>query len=482
MPTFSTFMKLVRVVIIALFAFLFLLSFYSCKKETLLNNGGELRFSTDTLTFDTVFTEYASFTLAVKIFNPQNQKIIVSNVRLEKGQSSFFNLNVDGVAGNNVNNTEVAANDSFYVFATVKIDPTNENNPFLIEDRLIATLNGKEFSIPVLAYGQNAHYIKQEDMTTNTTWVNDKPYVILQSAGVDSNVTLTIDPGCRIYMNQDSRLFVWGNVIANGTKQDSIIFQGNRLDRAYFGYEGYPGEWGGLYFFPSSNNNFLKWVVIRNCGNTAFGTLPAAIQVTGEPSLTTQLTMENTVIENSIGYGVLSFTGNIKAQNCLVHTTGAQALAIFQGGNYSFDNCDFLNFGSDKVKHIDESNPTVAVLNYFDISQSQRIVSDVNANFTNCLIYGSLEDELFCNKADEAAYNANFTNCIIKAKEPIPGYVTVTDCKLNENPLFNDLAKWDYRLQEGSPAIDAGTNVFPISNDLDDKPLVTPFDIGCYQR
>lgn len=473
-------MKTVRVLIPLLIAAWWMVSMSSCKKETLLNTGGELRFSTDTLTFDTVFTQYASFTMEVKIFNPQNQKIKVSSVRLAKGDQSFFNLNVDGVAGKTVTDIDVAANDSFYVFATVKIDPTDENNPFIIEDSLIATLNGKEFLIPVYAYGQNAHYYTDSLIDQNTTWVNDKPYVILHGAGVAEDVTLTINPGCKIYMNQDARFFVWGNIIAEGRKQDSIIFQGDRLDRAYFGYEGYPGEWGGFYFFPSSTNNRMSWVIIRNCGNSTEGTLPAAIQVTGEPGAPTQLTMNNTIIENSIGYGLISFTGNIKAQNCLVHTTGAQALAILRGGTYSFDNCNFLNYGTNKVKHIDANNPTVAVLNYFDKSETEREISDLAAEFRNCILYGSLDDEVFCNKDGNAGYNVKFTNCILKAKNPVTD-AAIMNSKQNEDPMFKDLAKWDYRLQSGSPAIDAGTAIIPVTNDLDDNPWTTPFDIGCYQ-
>ena len=474
-------MKLLRVIIPSLIAAWWMLSMNSCKKESLLNSGGELRFSTDTLTFDTVFTQYASFTLGIKIFNPQNQRVKVSNVRMEKGNNSFFNLNVDGVAGKSVNDIDVAANDSFYVFATVNIDPTNENNPFIVEDRLIATLNGKEFSIPVFAYGQNVHYIVDSVINQNTTWVNDKPYVILHSAAVDAGATPTITAGCKKYMHQDSRLYVLGKLLASGTKQDSIIFQGDRLDRAYFGYEGYPGEWGGIYFDSSSTGNVLDWVVIRNGGNNAGGGLPFALEVYGQPGIGTQLTMNNTIIENSIGYGILSFTGNIKAQNCLVHTTGAQALAILQGGTYSFDNCNFLNYGTDKVKHIDANNPTVAVLNYFDVSQTQRYVSDVSANFRNCILFGSLEEEVFCNRDDNANYNVSFSNCILKAKEAFPAYVTLTNAKINDNPLFKDISKWDYHLAEGSPAIDEGISISPISNDLDDEPWSLPLDIGCYQ-
>ena len=49
-------------------------------------------------------------------------------------------------------------------------------------------------------------------------------------------------------MHANSNLYVLGTLKINGTKTDSVIFQGDRFDRAYFGYEGYPGEWGGIFF------------------------------------------------------------------------------------------------------------------------------------------------------------------------------------------------------------------------------------------
>jgi hypothetical protein len=454
----------------------------SCKKEQFLNNGGELRFSADTLNFDTVFTTMGSLTLAVKIFNPQNQKINISSVRLENGSNSFFHLNVNGIPGNNVTDQELAANDSIYVFATVKVDPNNDTIPFIVEDRLIATLNGKEYAIPLYAYGQNAYYLRDSVITQSDIWKTDKPYVILHSAAIDKNTTLTIPPGCRIYMHADSRLYVLGTLKAEGTKTDSIIFQGDRLDRGYFGNEGYPGEWGGIYFDSSSIGNTMDWCLLQNCGNNAGGGLPFAIEVFGKPGITQpQLTIKNTIIRNSIGYGILSFEGNIKAENCLVHDCGAQALAVLQGGTYTFTNCDFINYLPKKVAHATE--PTVAVLNYYPISDNQVIKGNLNIDLINCVVYGSLENELYCDKVDDnnISYNANFKNCLITNKDGLLAFVSQSANILNQDPLFEEAEKWNFRPKQGSPLINNGINVLTFNNDLDGMIRDIPFDIGCYE-
>lgn len=462
---------------------LFLLGSAACKKEQYLTSGGELKFSRDTIDFDTVFTQYASFTISVKLFNPQNQKVNISSIRLANGNASFFHLNINGEAGNEANNVELAANDSLYIFATVKVDPTNEDNPFIITDNLVATLNGRDFSIPLFAYGQNAHYITDSIISQNSAWLTDKPYVILHSALVGAGATLTLPPGCRVYMHSDSRLYVQGKLIANGTKQDSIIFQGDRLDRDYFGNEGYPGEWGGIYFDSSSTGSQMSWVVIKNCGNNSGGGLPFAIEVYGKPGISNQLTMSNTIIENSIGYGLLSFNGNVKAENSLIHLCGAQALALFQGGNYQFNNCDFIIYNPPKLAHND--NPTVAVLNYFAISETQYIAADMNVDFKNCVVYGSLQNELYCDKVNDANYQAIFTNCFVKSNDALPAYVTITNSQIVNSALpgFVAVAKQNYRLEAGSSLVDGGVFISSLPNDLDDKPRQQggAIDIGCYE-
>jgi hypothetical protein len=457
----------------------------SCKKQEMLSSGGSIHFSTDTLSFDTVFTSLGSAILGVKIFNDQDQVIKLSSVRLGGGDTSFFHLNVDGFSGFG-KDIEIPGRDSIYVFATVKIDPTNENNPFIVEDKLVATLNGQDFSIPVIAYGQNAHYIRDSILSPHQVWGTDKPYVIMGGALVDEGDSLTISPGCRIYMHQNARLFVAGRLHAVGTKMDSIVFQGDRLDRAYFGYEGYPGEWGGIYFSSYSTGSKMVHVTLKNGGNSAQGAAPALIQLAPDSvaDAVPQLTLEKCTIENSIGYGILAFNGSMQATNCLIDACGASTVALVQGGNYHFDNCTIATYGSNKISHND--NPSVILLNFFFYSQTQYYSGDLNAVLRNCTIQGSLDNELLATTQSGATAAVALDHCLIKGESSkIETWVQQNSVRYSLSdgtldPMFTDVTKYNYRPKSGSPLIDQGLPI-GVTDDRVDFTRNAPPDIGCYE-
>ncbi len=455
-----------------------------CRKEKFLDTGGELRFSVDTLTFDTVFASLGSYTAWVKVYNPQNQPVNVSSIGLEGGDGSQFNINVNGTAGSLVKDIEIAAKDSIYVFATVNINPNDENNPFVIQDRLVATLNGRQYTIPFLAYGQNAYYLVDSLITSNQVWNTDKPYVIIRNAAVDENVTVTIPAGCRIYVHADSRLIVLGTLKVKGTKQDSVVFQGDRLDRKYFGNEGYPGEWGGIYFTSSSHDNEIDYAILRNVGNsTRLGEsvfTPAAIQINYDTinDNKAQLVLTNTVIENSIGYGILAFGSTLIARNCLINTCGAQCMAAFEGGGYYMDNCTFVTYGTNKVSHTD--NPVMALLNFRDVDNTSYVAGPLEVVMRNSVVWGSLETEFLAQKKDGASFNVTLENCLVKNKDGMPADVKATNCKVNEEPKFKDYNVWNYRPGDGSPLINAGKDI-SLPTDLDGKARDNQPDIGCYE-
>ncbi len=402
----------------------------SCsKKDKFLTSGGEVSFSSDTLMFDTVFTAQGSATRSIRIYNKQKDKIKISSIRLRKGANSPYRLNINGQEGKQVNDVEIAGNDSVWVFAAVTIDPTDENNPFVVDDDLVVTLNGNEFSIPFVAFGQNAYYVVDSVLETQT-WKNDKPYVIIRSALVDTNATLTIPAGARIYLHRDSRLFVQGTLKVNGTRTDSVTFQGDRIDPLVWigDYIDLPGQWGGLYFTQESHDNEINYAFIKNGGAVTKingrDVTAATIQVDKAlvASSTPTLKITNSVIKTSQGYGILSFGGSVTADNCRIVECAAENVAFLEGGDYKLYNCTIGTYGSQYLAHSD--NGSLAILNYRAISQTEFTGNNLRAELKNCIIYGSLDNEVFFDKKESFLANVTVQNCLLRTVEGLPGFVT----------------------------------------------------------
>ena len=90
---------------------------FSCEDEKYLSSANvKLRFSVDTVMFDTVFTTVGSTTQHLKVYNPYDQKVLISSIKLAKAETSNFRLNINGVSTNEVQNLEIAPYDSLYIF------------------------------------------------------------------------------------------------------------------------------------------------------------------------------------------------------------------------------------------------------------------------------------------------------------------------------------------------------------------------------
>ena len=81
------------------------------------NPGKGLRFSADTVLFDTVFTEQKTITLRLRVYNDNSGTITLTSVALEKGAGSPFSFLLNGQKGP-VQNIEILGNDSAYVLVS----------------------------------------------------------------------------------------------------------------------------------------------------------------------------------------------------------------------------------------------------------------------------------------------------------------------------------------------------------------------------
>ena len=122
-----------------------LLFLFACKKESFVTSpDARITITADTVKYDTVFTTAGSVTQSFKIVNENDQKINISSIKLMGGNSSAYKINVDGFIGPEVNNLEIAANDSLYVFVSVVIDQGANNLPFVVQDSIHVNYNGRD--------------------------------------------------------------------------------------------------------------------------------------------------------------------------------------------------------------------------------------------------------------------------------------------------------------------------------------------------
>lgn len=448
----------------------------SCKKESFITSAdATLNTSVDSLRFDTVFTTAGSVTHFFRIYNNNDKKLRLSSVELNGGISSPFKMNVDGVAGPIATNVEVEANDSLYVFVTVKVDPTAADLPFIIQDSITIQYNGNKKIIQLEAWGQNANFFRSRLITNNETWTNTKPYVILGGLQVDTNVTLTIEKGAKIYLHADAPFLVDGTLKINGEKFDStrVIFRGDRLDEPY---RDYPAAWPGIYFRGESKDNVLNYTIIKNAFQGLVSDKPA---VNGNP----KLTLNECIIDNCYDAGIFGLRTNIKAQNCLISNCGKNIILAY-GGIYDFTHCSSVAFSNSFLLH---KEPVLLVTDF--IKQDNTILTaTTNASFRNCIFWGdngTVDDEVITSKQGNNSFTVNFQNCLWKVKNN-PANSTTSNIIVNQNPLFDSVNTqrriFDFRLKDESPAKNKGI-VTSITTDLDGKPRSVGLpDLGCFER
>ncbi len=457
-----------------LFALCFLLA--SCKKDSFITSAdARLHTSVDSVKFDTVFTSTGNVTHSFKIFNDNNQKLLLSKVKLMGGVASSYKININGTATNELTNVELAANDSIYVFVTVTVNPNAANQPFIVKDSILINYNNNNKYVQLEAYGQNAIYLKNAVVTGNTVWTKTKPYVILGSLRVDTTATLTMQAGTRVYSHADAPFLIDGTLIANGTVTEPIVFRGDRLDAEY---KDLPAGWPGIYFRSTSKNNALTFAQILNAYQALVVTNPS---VNANP----KLDLRQSLVDNAYDAGLVCINTNINGSNSLFSNCGNDVV-ISLGGTYNFTHCTMASFSNNYISH---KNPVLQVSNYA-IQGATVFTNNLAATFTNTIIWGDtgfVQNDVVVAKQGSNTFNVNFANCLYRANTD-PTNATITTCIKNQYPQFDsiDVVKriFNFRVNNTvAPGVNKGTSTL-LLKDLDDKQrTVGSFpDIGCYEK
>lgn len=445
-----------------IFSFIFITTclsatFISCKKDKFLTDtNAKISFSQDSVLFDTVFTTIGSTTRQIRVRNMNKQKINISSVRLQNGNSSMFTLNVDGTPGKSVSDVEILAEDSIYIFIQVNVNPTSNLSPFVIQDKILFDVNGNEQSVALEAWGQDAYYhfpnkaiqykngflpYSTVSSGTNVTvnWVNDKPHVIYGWLVVDSTQKLTIAAGVKVYFHQNAGLWVYryGTLQVNGSKGNEVIFQG---DRRELDYADIPGQWDRIWINEGHTDNYINYAIIKN---SYIGVQAEVLLNTAQPK---RLRLTNTIIKNCSRWGIYGVAFNIWGSNNIVVNCKEYCAALTLGGNYTFLHSTFANYftkdggrGNQPCVHLDNYSGTT----YFPLD---------SAYFGNCIIDGSKPNELEIDIKTASSYTKNykFNSCLLKTTATTS--TTFINNVFNQSASFIDVQNYDCKLGSTSAA------------------------------
>ena len=469
---------------------------FACKKEIMdTSQSATLHFSNDTIIFDTAFHSIGTPTQTLTIYN-RNNFAVLTNISLNLVNEGSFRMNVDGVPGINYSAIEIPAKDSIFIFLEVTPNEGGDNE-FLLTSKIEFVTGTKKQDVKLVAPGRNANFHLPHDNIFSTatedvnyryysikgdiTWEKDLPHVIYGYVVIEPNATLTIERGAEIYFHSNSGIFVGnpilinldgtpplnnGTLIIDGALGEEVTFQG---DRSSEWYANTPGQWNGIHFVPGSINSSIDYAVISN-GTTA-------IRADSVANNMPTVSITNTIIKNMSSIGILGQGAKITATNTVVSSCGQYAVACNIGGTYNFTHCTFANYSGGDNPH---NTPSVLLNNYYEGADGITHIRElIEANFTNCIIDGSLSTEVSFDKQGEDAFNYNFDYCLIKLDPTInTDNSHYSNVIINQSPKFVDNTGSDFHLTEDSPAIDAG--IGPSDNDIEGNSRNNP-DLGAFE-
>ncbi len=448
------------------------------------NPSHRLTFSGDTIAFDTLFTDVPSSRGGMMVYNNNDETLRISSVELLSGGESGFRVLVDGQYGTFMQDIELWSKDSLFLFAELTPPRNGAATPLKVEDRLRFTLeSGVQQDIVLLAYGREASFMRAVTVNSDSV-ITAGHYVVYDSLVVAPGATLTIEPGATLYFHDKVPMVVRGSLSAVGTKEQPVIFRGDRTDNifSYLPYDRLPGQWDGIVLASTSNGNKFEYCDIHSAN---YG-----IKMEAGDSTVQRLAMNASRLENFYGNALELVQAHARVTNTLLANAGGNCVKIV-GGKVSFIHCTIANFFVYKVRDV-----ALTLHNSYGTTPAPLY----GADFVNCVITGSKKDELMgylSNLGDTVPHckNYHFENTLINTVVgEDENFVNVMVDESETSPfaaehfrtIDHDIFLYDFHLTEGSTARSIGGDALlddeKLRYDKDGVVRESGFvDAGCYQ-
>lgn len=470
----------------------------SCRKDPNYEPSmGNLEFSKDTVYLDTTFTNTATATYALKVYNRSTADILIPQIALERGEDSGYQLNVDGQAGKKFADIPLLAGDSLFIFIESKFDIAAIGaKTYLYTDALVFDSGPRMQRIPLVTLVKDAiflypgkhsesgaalfslgtdaggmpvqtpgFYLNQDELVMRA----DKPYVVYGYAAPPAGQTLRIEAGASLFFHKDSGLYIHNGARLEviGDPEDSqepgdpVIFQGDRMEAAFADV---PGQWGGLWL-DSGVEHVISHATIRNA--------TMGIYLRGEQS---SLEIRNTQVLNSLLTNIYVQDAIMDAENLVLGNAGVSSLVCSGSGPFTFRHCTLANFWSEGPR----SGPCL------------RLIAGENhsSTFISCILDGNAGREIGISGNPEEA-TVRLTSSMVRYSEEAGDRLEdllvkgqFTDVLLNANPAFLNPQGADFRIGPDSEGIGLGhpATALAVPQDLAGKDRTDQPDIGAFQH
>ena len=475
----------------------------SCRKEPTDFEAGRnpLRFSADTVCFDTVLSTLNMPVKRFTIYNPGKKPVKIERIYIRPGESGYgsesFRFTVNGDTSMVIRDLILDAKDSIFVFIRSGVHLSGQNQPFIVDAYFqcdIAESKSSQ-SVYIYTYGQDAHYWHpdrvharpypsiEQPSGVDTQYIpyfmwspdsiitDDKPYAIFGYLTVPEGVTLEIPAGARLHFGTNAGIWIQkgGSLHIEGTLENPVRFSGLHLDT---NYRNEPGQWGHIWLDAESGDHLIRYAVIQDGSN--------GIWLDSSTSSTVHnpgLVIENTIITNMTNYGLIAYRNAIEGTNLVIGHCD-KAVSLRRGGSHKFVHCTFHS-----------SSYNGYSLEMCDEKQNGATLDFSNCRFINSIFYGNSSDQLYLNIQDEQNAPSVFDHCLIRQRNTanIGELDKFSACALNLDPKFHDIRyhRTDFRISDttsgaykkGLPAAVTGVAVNDITGFA--RPLVPT--LGAYE-
>lgn len=423
----------------------------------------ELRFSNDTLNLDTIFNFTRSQTYRLSIHNRQNKDVFVPKIYLNKGENSYFKINVDGMPGHSFDQVAIRKKDSIIVFVEIAAQeaPSNPN----YQDEIVVETEAGFQQIKLLSFIEKAKFynvdLDENYQMTENNWDQTYSRVLFGNVNADQ---LTIGPNTKVYLHSDANLTIHGALNIQGSLQNEVIFRTDRMDERS---DSLPNNWGKIKIkTPQNVENSIQYAVIRG-GNVG-------LEVNHS-----NLTINNSKIFNNEMVGLHGINSKIRANNMLISNSNLAALAI-EGGNVEFIHSTFANYFN-----IGQGVGGNYSLFLGNLGENDIDYPLVQANFYNCIIYGRSANAIYFDQGN-SSFNHDFKNNVIRMIYPDELSGIDSSNILNEDPKYVNpgFGKNDLRLKDDSPILGLANPIYAnmVPLDILNQPRTSAPTAGAYQN